>query len=580
MAVRSEGTSWRQLKPFLPPKSRLRITLIGATSFLGGLAESAVLVILTLTADALIRNTDTVSLLGTTVPLRAATLVALGAVVVRVALTLFSAFVAARFSSAVMLQAQEDLLTAYLDTAHEVRSARPSGDLTTVAVNHGRMTGDLASGFTSVAASICGLLAFGGTSLAVNPLATVGIAAVGLVVLGAIRPLRSRSKTSARLFADAARVLGQEATEVEALHREIEVFQVGGTVLARMDEQVQEAARRSATVRYWGTAVPQVFQTALLAAAVVSLLFMVGRVGEANLAAVGAVVLLLIRSMSAAQQLVTSNQRVLELSSYAEGMNDLIAALHAGRPNRGNVRPRHLLPVRLHEVGFTYDGATPVLHGVEVEFGSDELVGVVGPSGAGKSTLVELLLGLRWPTEGEILCGGTELRQIDPQEFARRVAFVPQNPVLIVGTVAENVDLFRGLPEQRIRDAIRKANLEAEIDSLPDGIHTRLGPDDRSLSGGQQQRLTIARALAGDPEIVILDEPTSALDAISEVAIRRTLKELASGRLAIVIAHRYSTLKSCSRILALQDGQIESDATPDAVAARSSFFRAMVATES
>ena len=234
-----------------------------------------------------------------------------------------------------------------------------------------------------------------------------------------------------------------------------------------------------------------------------------------------------------------------------------------------------MTPLHLRAIDFSYDGSTEVLADIDLEFEEGELVGIVGPSGAGKSTLVELLLRLRSPTSGQILGGETEWNMIDPSEFAHSVAFVPQQAVLITGTVAENVDLFRGLPGDRIICAIKEAHLEAEVDALPDGIHTRLGPDDRSLSGGQQQRLTIARALAGDPEILILDEPTSALDAVSEAAIRQTLAELPTGRLVIVVAHRFSTLRSCSRIIALKGGRVDIDATPGEVASRSDFFRSM-----
>jgi ABC-type multidrug transport system fused ATPase/permease subunit len=157
---------------------------------------------------------------------------------------------------------------------------------------------------------------------------------------------------------------------------------------------------------------------------------------------------------------------------------------------------------------------------------------------------------------------------------------VPQQPELIAGTVAENVALFRDLPEARLRRAIEQAHLDEEVDALPDGIETRLSPDDRALSGGQRQRLTIARALAGDPEIIVLDEPTSALDAMSEHAIRQTLSELADDRLVIMVAHRYSTLRECTRILVLRDGRVDIDATPDEVAERSDFFRAMVSESS
>lgn len=579
MAERRASHGWRQLQPFMPNRSRLKVAAVGSMSFLGGLAESLVLVLLTLIADGLIRQDNNVTLGGVELAARSAVYIALALVAVRVTMALANSVVSARFASQVMQQAQKSLLRAYLHSGHEIRSRQSGGDLSSVVVNHGRFTGDLASGFTSMAAAVCGLLAFGGTSLVVNPIATLGIAVMGLLVLGMVRPLRARSRASARSFAASALTLGREMTEIEGLHREIEVFRVGPQVLRRANREIRDSGRRYVRVRFYSSAIPQLFQAALLAAAVSSLLFIVGNVGEANLAAVGAVVLLLIRSMSSAQQFVTASQKVLEQTSYAEGVNDLIQTLREGTFERGEQRPEHLLPLRFDAVSFSYDGTTSVLNDLRLELGDGELVGIVGPSGAGKSTLVELLLGLRLPSSGQICCAGVPLVDVDPEEFAQRVAFVPQRSVLIAGTVAENVDLFRGLPEDRIRAAIKQAHLAEEIEALPDGINTRLGADQRALSGGQQQRLTIARALAGDPEVLILDEPTSALDAVSEHAIRQTLLELPAGRLVIVVAHRYSTLQSCSRILALRDGRLEADATPADVAASSEFFRTMMGSE-
>lgn len=552
------------------------MTMLGVASFLGGLAESSVLVLVTLTADSLIRGEDDIEILGRQVASRTAALIALALVLARVLMTLLASSTAARFSARIMANAQNDLLRAYVRSSHPARSSLPIGDLASVAVNHGRFCGDLASAYTVVAASVCGLIAFGGTSLVVNPAATLGIAVIGGVLLTALRPLRRRTQVASHAFADIGRVIGRETTETESLHREIEVFRVGDQVLDRVGLEVAEGAERFQRLRFLGNAVPQIFQATMLGAAVLSLMFIVNSGASTDLAAVGAVVLLLIRSMSSAQQLVLANQRVTEFGSYAKGLGQLIDELDAQQPRFGTATPASLTPLALSSVGFSYDGTTEVLRDLDLTFDSGELVGIVGPSGAGKSTLVELLLRLRPPTSGSITCGGTSIDQIEPTDFARRVAFVPQHAVLIAGTVAENVDLFRGLGEDRIRDALRRAHLAEEIDALPDGIHTRLGPDDRALSGGQRQRLTIARALAGDPEILVLDEPTSALDTVSESAIRQTLSELPTGRVVIVVAHRWSTLRSCGRILVFRNGQLEVDASPEEVAERSEFFSAMV----
>lgn len=568
--------SWGFLHDFLPARSGLKVSAVGTLSFFGGLAESAVLVLLTMTADGLIRGEGHIEIAGHALGRRDAIVLALLMVVVRIITILSAASVAARFSAAVTGIAQREIMATYLGASFAARSARPLGDLNAVMVSHARFSGDLASGYTLVVASVCGLLAFGGTSLAVNPAATLAIALIGLVVLGLLRPLRVRSREAATELADSSRLLGQEVSEVEMLHREIELFQVRDRALDRVNQQITLVGDSLRRIKLLGLATPQLFQTAMLAAAVVSLLVIVESVDNAELASVGAVVLLLIRSMSSAQQYVGANQRVIDQASYAEAVNDLIETLSTKPTSFGPAKPTSVTPVRLEHVDFTYDGESRVLVDIDLALNEGELIGVVGPSGAGKSTLVELLLRLREPTGGGIVGGSTNWHDIDPEDFAKRVAFVPQEPVLIAGTVAENVDLFRGLPEDRIIQALKEAHLEEEMNALPQGIHTRLGPNERSFSGGQRQRLTIARALAGDPEILILDEPTSALDAMSEIAIRRTLEELPTGRLVIVVAHRFSTLRSCTRIVVLGEGRVDVDATPEEVIERSDFFRSMV----
>lgn len=576
MKLSALSGDWDDLRPFLPPRTPWRMSGIGLTAFLGGLTESLILVLVTLTADSLIRQQETISAGPLTLSRSQAVGLAVLLVVGRVSMTTISARMAARFASMVMRRAQHGLVTAYLASSHPGRSSRQVGDLSAVTVNHGRFTADLANAYTMVATGVCGLIAFGGTSIAVSPLATLVIALLGGALLLALRPLRSRSKRAAKDFADTARELSTEITEVETLHREIEVFNAAGPVGDALGTSVDQSSSRYERVRFLATAVPQVFQAAMLGAAVLSLFLVVNNPEAVDLASIGAVVLLLIRSMSAAQQLVMANQRVIEFSAYARTLGGLIDDLDAAQDHFGEERPPTLLPLHLEGVRFTYDGSTEVLDGLDVEIRAGDLVGVVGPSGAGKSTLVELLLRLRTPTGGVILTGSTASDKVAPDEFARRVAFVPQHPALITGTVAENVAFFRDVDDERVRAALRLAHLLDEVEALPDGIHTRLGADDRALSGGQRQRLTIARALAGDPEVVVLDEPTSALDAISEEAIRRTLDELREDRVVIVVAHRYSTLRSCSRILVLRDGRLEADASPQEVARHSEFFQAMV----
>ncbi len=571
----SMSRPWSDLVPYLPERSVLQIAMIAVLSFTASLAESTVLVLVTLTAESIVRGAQIIELFGLGFTRQEAIYLALALVLARMGLGLGAAALSAGFSSRIMRTAQNALISSYLGSSHSFRSQRPPGDLAAVFNGHGRFTGDLAGSLTMAAASVCGLVAFGGMSLAVNPLATIVIAAIGGLLVLAMRPLRRASQSAAQRYSAQTRTAAQHVTEVESLHREIEVFDVATPVAERAQSIVDLGSEQYREVRLLGGLVPQVFQGAMLAAAVISLLLVVGD-SEADLGAAGAVVLLLVRSMSSAQQLVTANQRVVENASYTQALTDLISALDDEKRAFGHDEPVDLFPMTLADVGFSYDEVTPVLAGVTLRLERGELIGLVGPSGAGKSTLVELLLRLREPTAGSIRCGDTPIDHIDRHEFGSRVAFVPQQAVLIAGTVAENIDLFRGLPTSQLRRALEMASLDSEVGALPLGIDTMLGPDDRALSGGQRQRLCIARALAGDPDIIVLDEPTSALDVDSENAVTRTLHALPKDRTVVIVAHRYSTLKLCSRILVLKDGRIDDDGDPDDVMLGSDFFRSMV----
>ncbi len=231
------------------------------------------------------------------------------------------------------------------------------------------------------------------------------------------------------------------------------------------------------------------------------------------------------------------------------------------------------LPLELDKVTFEYTPGLPVLREVTATFGRDEMVGVVGPSGSGKSTLVQLLLGLRTPTSGHVLAAGVDVHALRHSDWARHVTFVPQKPVLINGSVAENIRFYRtGINDSDVERAARQAGIHDEIAAFPDGYGHRVGDNGRNLSGGQQQRVCIARALVTRPELLILDEPTSALDAGSENIIRETIESLRSTMTVIVIAHRMSTLDHCDRIMILQNGEITAFDSPQRLRAQSNFY--------
>jgi ATP-binding cassette, subfamily B, bacterial PglK len=194
----------------------------------------------------------------------------------------------------------------------------------------------------------------------------------------------------------------------------------------------------------------------------------------------------------------------------------------------------------------------------ELTLRAGESLGIVGASGSGKSTLVDLLIGILTPTSGQITVNNRRVDE-DPRYWQDRIGYVPQHVYLMDTSVRRNIAF--GLPEKvidasEVERALRLANLWDFVQTLPHGLDTVVGERAVRLSGGQRQRLGIARALYGNPEVIVLDEATSALDEATEREIVESMREISRDRTLIVVAHRTSTLAHCSRLIRLEAGRI------------------------
>jgi len=214
-----------------------------------------------------------------------------------------------------------------------------------------------------------------------------------------------------------------------------------------------------------------------------------------------------------------------------------------------------------------------VLKGVSFVIEPGETVGIVGPSGSGKSTLVQLLLRLRHPVEGHYTADGIEAADIAQDSWYRRMAFVPQEPRLFRGSVAENIRFFRDeLDDAAVEQAAKLAHLHEDVVDWPLGYDTSVGERGGAVSGGQRQRIVLARAMAEEPDVLILDEPTSALDMKSESLVQQTLQGLKGRSTMFIIAHRLSTLNDCDRIMVLKDGELQAFEAASALRESNAFF--------
>ena len=208
-------------------------------------------------------------------------------------------------------------------------------------------------------------------------------------------------------------------------------------------------------------------------------------------------------------------------------------------------------------VTFTYPGSPrPALDRLDLHLDAAATVALVGPSGAGKTTIARLLMRFVEPTAGRILVDGRPITDVDAATWRRGVAWVPQDPALVAGTVADNIRL--GAPDAPL-DAVRAAADAARatgfVEQLPDGFDTVLGEGGLRLSGGQRQRLAIARAVLRDAPVVVLDEFTAHLDDTTEAEVLAAVAELLRGRTALVIAHRPQTIAAADRVVTLVEGR-------------------------
>ena len=232
--------------------------------------------------------------------------------------------------------------------------------------------------------------------------------------------------------------------------------------------------------------------------------------------------------------------------------------------------------IQFDKVGFYYNADRSILNDVSFNVGTKQKIAVVGSSGAGKSTIFKLLFRFYDTTAGKITIDGHDIRQVSQTSLRRAIGVVPQDTVLFNTSIFENIRYgMVTASDEQVQNAIRMANLDAFIDSLPQGGETLVGERGLKLSGGEKQRVAIARALLKNPPIMVFDEATSSLDSKSEQSILSAIKDISGQQTTLVIAHRLSTVVDADQILVLDHGKIAESGTHEELLALNQHYAHM-----
>ncbi len=233
--------------------------------------------------------------------------------------------------------------------------------------------------------------------------------------------------------------------------------------------------------------------------------------------------------------------------------------------------------IRFEEVSFAYGSRRPIYEHFTIDIPARSWTAFVGPSGSGKSTFVKLIMKFYEANEGRIILDGNDIRDIDTSYLRSCIGYVPQEIFLFSGTVRENIALHnQEATLEEIMEAAKKAGAHEFIEKLPKRYETVLGEHGGGLSGGEKQRLALARALLGNPTLIILDEATSSLDTVSEMEIHKVIRQLRSEQISVIlIAHRLTTVTGCDRIFVMKDGKIIENGSHQQLLEEKGFYNEM-----
>ena len=554
-----QSDGWAQLRFLLGDRRRSVAGLVIA-SVLAALMESAILAAVAQDAAALVdgarrvyANIGPVHVSATVGAVLAA---AFALAVARLVLQAPISILPARIAANVQVQLRRGLFDAFTRASWTSQSRDREGDLQELMSNQVNWASLGALQATALVTAVCTLLVLVFSALLLNVVAAAVVLVAAVVLFGLMRPLNQLGTRQSRALSQAQMSYASGVSEATRVAEETRVFGVAAAQRQRVNRLIDAARDPFFHTQLLGRLVPNIYQSVVYLI-VVGGLYGLHAANAGHAGSLGAVVLLLVRAGSYGQQVQGSYQFVRQGLPYVERLHEAQRRYAENVPVTGDRPVAQVCTLAFEHISFAYTPGRRILFDISFEVAAGDAVGIVGPSGAGKSTLVQILLQLRVADEGRYLVNGVPAEQIAPKDWYTRVAYVPQEPRLLHASVADNIRYFRQLDGAAVERAARLARIHDDIMTWANGYDTIIGPRADAVSGGQQQRICIARALATQPDVLVLDEPTSALDPRSESLLQESLLALKDETTLFIVAHRMSTLDICDRVMVIVDGHLE-----------------------
>jgi ATP-binding cassette, subfamily B, bacterial len=549
---------------------RPKIVAFTLLSLIGAVSQAVLLLVITEVVVAGLQGKHTIHPpFGPSFSPTAAIYVAIVALALYFSTSIFALMLSTSVSERALTLTRTRVVSGFFQSNWSLQSAERLGHLQQLLGMNSAAVAGIVGSLSGGLQALLMVSALLGVALAVDPVAAIAVLALGFALLQMLRPLNARTRHANRELSKVTRAMSTQVTEYTRLSRDFRLFGVEDRVMDRLRGMIQNAGDLYRKVSRLGNIAPILYQSFALGVVIVGIGFLSGQ-GHAALERDGVVLILVLRSVGYGSGVQSAIQGLRASQGLLEDLTFDLRRFTDARAIPGERVPESF-EVCFESVEYSYDGLTLALSDISMHIPEGKIVGMLGPSGSGKTTISQILLGLRAPTSGIATIGGVDAAAIAKSDAQSTVALVPQEPVLLQGSVSDNIKFFRDFGEGEVVEAAKAAHLHEDVVRMPAGYETPVGEGGGALSGGQKQRLAIARALIGSPKLIVLDEPTSAVDGRTEKLIRQTLSELRGHVTVVIISHRVETTAQCDLLLVLANGKIADYGERDAILAGTAY---------